>query len=216
MKQKYQIFYFIGVLLIVLIIVFQFGKQTGEKNSEASIDFLNDKVNFYISIDSLKLPTVVTSLKKMNLELNDVMGKVISISQLNDLNDSLEVLTKKQFVTINTLDLNFEKVLIEKDSLLKELISLKESIPILNSKRQNFKLKKGEGVFLIPNLVSIGIEKIGSSQVIFNINNARDTLSVGNQSNINISGLKGILALTLINRVDSLNPYCRIEFSLIK
>ena len=50
MKQKYHIFYFIGGLLIALVIVFLFGKQTGEKNSEASIEFLNEKLRFYNSI----------------------------------------------------------------------------------------------------------------------------------------------------------------------
>ena len=216
MKQKYHIFYFIGGLLIALVIVFLFGKQTGEKSSESSIEFLNEKLRFYNSIDSLKLPTVVTSLKKVNLKLNDVMDKVISVSKLNDINDSLEDLTRQQFITINTLDLNFEKVLTEKDSLYKELNALKASIPILNSKRQNFKLKEGEGAFLVKNLISIGIKNIRNSQVLFNINNTSDTLSVGNQLNINIGGVKGILALTLINKTNSLNPYCRMEFLLIK
>ena len=159
---------------------------------------------------------MVTSLKKVNLKLNDVMDKVISVSKLNDINDSLEDLTRQQFITINTLDLNFEKILTEKDSLYKELNALKASIPILNSKRQNFKLKEGEGAFLVKNLISIGIENIRNSQVLFNINNTSDTLSVGNQLNINIGGLKGVLALTLINKTDSLNPYCRMEFLLIK
>jgi hypothetical protein len=233
-KQNYQIFYFVGGIIIALVIVFQLGKKNGEKTSESSIKFLNDQLNFYNSIDSLKLPIMVASLKKTNFDLNNVMGKVISLSQLNDKNDSLENLTKQQIITIHSLntvfekvvtdkdslfkELNtvFEKVVTEKDSLFKELNTLKESIPILNSKRENHKLKKGESAFLVKNLISIGIENIRSSQVIFNVNNTRDTLSVGNQLNINIGGLKGILALTLINEADSLNPYCRVEFLLIK
>lgn len=216
MKQNYQTIYLVASIIIALVIVFLFGKQTGEKSSESSIEFLNEKLRFYNSIDSLKLPTVVTSLKKVNLKLNDVMDKAISVSKLNDINDSLENLTRQQFITINTLDLNFEKVLTEKDSLYKELNALKASIPILNSKRQNFKLKEGEGAFLVKNLISIGIKNIRNSQVLFNINNTSDTLSVGNQLNINIGGVKGILALTLINKTNSLNPYCRMEFLLIK
>lgn len=215
-KQNYQIFYFVGGIIIALVIVFQLGKKNGEKTSESSIKFLNDQLNFYNSIDSLKLPIMVASLKKTNFDLNNVMGKVISLSQLNDKNDSLENLTKQQIITIHSLNTVFEKVVTEKDSLFKELNTLKESIPILNSKRENHKLKKGESAFLVKNLISIGIENIRSSQVIFNVNNTRDTLSVGNQLNINIGGLKGILALTLINEADSLNPYCRVEFLLIK
>jgi len=214
--QYYQTFFFIGGIIIALVIVFQLGKKNGEETSESSIEFINEKLNFYNSIDSLKLPTMVASLKRANLDLNNVMGKVISISKLNDKNDSLENLTKQQIITIHSLNKNFNKVLREKDSLFEELNALKESIPIFNSKRQNYKLKEGEGIFLVKNLISIGIENIRNSQVLFNINNTSDTLSVGNQLNINIGGLNGILALTLINETDSLNPYCRMEFLLIK
>lgn len=214
--QYYQTFFLVGSIIFALVIVFQFGKKTGEETSKSSIEFLNEKLNFYNSIDSLKLPTMIASLKKTNLDLNSVMGKVISISKLNDTNDSLVYLTKQQSITINSLNTNFNKILKEKDSLFKNLNALKESIPILNSERQNYKLKEGEGVFLVKNLISIGIENIRSSQVQFNINNTRDTLSVGNQLNINIGGVNGILALTLINKSDSLNPYCRMEFLLIK
>lgn len=214
--QYYQTFFLVGSIIIALVIVFQFGKKNGEETSKSSIEFLNEKLNFYNSIDSLKLPTMIASLKKTNLDLNSVMGKVISISKLNDTNDSLVYLTKQQSITINSLNTNFNKILKEKDSLFKNLNALKESIPILNSERQNYKLKEGEGVFLVKNLISIGIENIRSSQVQFNINNTRDTLSVGNQLNINIGGVNGILALTLINKSDSLNPYCRMEFLLIK
>lgn len=214
--QYYQTFFLVGSIIFALVIVFQFGKKNGEETSKSSIEFLNEKLNFYNSIDSLKLPTMIASLKKTNLDLNSVMGKVISISKLNDTNDSLVYLTKQQSITINSLNTNFNKILKEKDSLFKNLNALKESIPILNSERQNYKLKEGEGVFLVKNLISIGIENIRSSQVQFNINNTRDTLSVGNQLNINIGGVNGILALTLINKSDSLNPYCRMEFLLIK
>ncbi len=214
--QNYQTFFFLGGIIIALIIVFQMGKRKGEETSKSSIEFLSEKLNFYNSIDSLKLPTMIASLKKTNLDLNNVMGKVISISKLNDRNDSLEKLTKQQIITINSLNTNFNKVLIKKDSLFKKLNALIESIPVLNSERQNYKLKEGEGVFLVKNLISIGIEDIRSSQVLFNINNTSGTLSIGNQLNINIGGLNGILALTLINQTDSLNPYCRMEFLIIK
>tara|TARA_R110001583_G_scaffold67308_3_gene192569 strand:+ start:26197 stop:26853 length:657 start_codon:yes stop_codon:yes gene_type:complete len=215
-ELNYQTFFLVGSIIITLVIVFQLGKRNGEETTKSSIEFMNEKLNFYTSIDSLKLPTMVASLKKAKLDLNNVMGKVISISKLNDKNDSLVNLTKQQNMTIHSLNTNFNKILTEKDSLFMSLNALKESIPILNSKRQNYKLKEGEGVFLVKNLISIGIEDIRSSQVLFNINNTSDTLSVGNQLNTNIGGLNGILALTLINKTDSLNPYCRMEFLLIK
>ena len=153
--QYYHTFFLIGGIIIALVIVFQLGKKNGEETSESSIEFINEKLNFYNSIDSLKLPTMVASLKRANLDLNNVIGKVISISKLNDKNDSLENLTKQQIITIHSLNKNFNKILREKDSLFKELNALKESIPILNSKRQNYKLKEGEGVFLVKNLISI-------------------------------------------------------------
>lgn len=217
--ENYKTIYLVGGIITILIIfffIFQIGKRNGEKSSEASIKFLNEKIHFYNSIDSLKLPIMVSSLKKVNLDLNTVMDKVINTSQMKEVNDSLEDLTKSQFINIHTLTLNLEKILSEKDSILKELNSLKKSIPILNSKSQNYKLKQGEGAFLVKNLISIGIENITSSQVLFNINNTSDTLSVGNNTNINIGGIKGKLALTLINNSDTLNPYCRMEFLLIK
>ena len=213
---KYDLIGCILIALITAIIGFQIGKIKGIKTSESTIKLLNEKLYFYNSVDSLNLPTVVASLKKVNLDLNNVMGEVINISQLNNLNDSLIKLTKLQDLNINSLNTNFDKVLTEKDSLFEQLISLKKTIPILNSNRQNYKLKEGEGVYLVKNLISIGIENIKRSQVIFNINNKRDSLSVGNQLNINFGGINCILSLTLINKKDSLNPYCRIESIVIK
>jgi hypothetical protein len=215
-KLNFQTLYIVGIVLIALVFTFQIGKSNGKRSSEASIKFLNEKLYFYNSIDSLKLPTVVASLKKVNLDLNNVMGVVTSISQLNDINDSLKNLTKQQNLNIRSLNANFDKVFTERDSIFEQLNSLKKTIPILNSKRQNYKLKEGEGVFLAKNLISIGIENIKKTQVIFNINNNRDSLSVGNQLNMNIGGINSILSLTLINKKDSLNPYCRMEFLLIK